>query len=113
MQEFRKACRIECRKTEHSAQNQTRYDMPDAPPCSYEYHAALGNLRREYAGIEQQQESQSGVLDTGLDSDGATVLHRSLAYGGSRITDSESYQIVYEDYNENKSYVFLEKHEVL
>ena len=76
--------------------------MPNAPPSRHEHHSALGNLRREYTGVEKQDKAQSGILDTGLQGHRATVLHRNLTDCRRSVTYTETYQIMDKYYNEYK-----------
>ena len=47
--------------------------MPDAPPCGDDEHTAILQFGREDGGVEQEDESETRVLDAHLDGDGATV----------------------------------------
>src|SRR5690554_6748170 len=54
-------------------EHQSRHDVPDAPPGGNEGHSSQAQLGGEDAGIKNQCQSESGVLDTGLDGDGPAV----------------------------------------
>ena len=47
--------------------------MPDAPPCGDDEHTAILQFGREDVGVEQEDESETRVLNTHLDGDGAAV----------------------------------------
>ena len=79
----------------------TAYYMPDAPPCGDHEHTSVRRQAGEYACAEQQHETESAVLDTGLDGEGPAVRLGDLEGGSDQETDAESKQVMNEHNEED------------
>lgn len=89
--------------------------MPYSPPCGdYEHSSVVGpcSCVREDVRVEKKYESESGVLDTGLDGDGPSVLIWQFEEGTCRETDAEGKEVMQEHYEENVLYRLHEYVEV-
>ena len=68
--------------------------MPDAPPCRDEGHTAQVQLGGEDAWVEDECQTQSGVLDTSLDGDGSAVQLVHTQETWQRVTGEEGNAVV-------------------
>ena len=68
--------------------------MPDAPPCGDDEHTAILQFGREDVGVEQEDETETRVLDAHLDGDGAAVGARQARELTEPITHEENQSVV-------------------
>ena len=79
--------------------------MPYAPPCYDDYHATVVSpyCRVENRRIEKKYQSKSGILNTGFDSQGSSVLVWNFEKCSGTEADSKSKKIVHQHNKENIS----------
>ena len=90
--------------------------MPYTPPCCNDEHStvmAVPYCRGENCRIEQQDESQPGVLDSNFNGQSPVILYRKFCQFASKIAGRQSESVMHKYYNADIVQILNEQLEIL